>query len=333
MYQVYITDFLSESSIEKDILKDIAMVENLQCTHEDQYPERMFKGADALIVWHTITMSSKIIERMERCRAVVRCGVGYDNVDIRVAGQKGILVCNIPDYGTEEVADHAIALMMTVARRTGYLSNLLFERDDSWNYQLGIPVMRLRNKIMGIVGLGRIGTAVALRAKAFGMNVMTYDPYIPDGKDKSVGVKRVDELEELLTQSDVVSMNCPLTEETRHIISRKEFDLMKKQAILINTARGPVVDTIALKEALENESIGGAGLDVLENEPPFEKDILFKAWRNGRKGNLKHLFLTPHSAFYSEESFEEMRQKGALEVKRVLEGKPARNLVNQAYLT
>lgn len=332
MYQVYVTDFLTEIGIEKEILKDIAVVENLQCSHEVQFPERMFTQADALIVWHYISISHKAIERMEKCKTVVRCGVGYDNVDIRTAGQKGIMVCNVPDYGTEEVADHAIALMMTVARRIAYLSSLLAERDDCWNYQLGIPVMRLRNKTLGIIGLGRIGTAVALRGKVFGMNVMTYDPYIPDGKDKSVGVRRVDELEELLTDSDVVSLHCPLTEETHHMIGCQEFDGMKPASILINTARGPVVDTVALKEALEKESIGGAGLDVLENEPPFEKDILFKAWRNGRKGNLKHLFLTPHSAFYSEEAFEEMRRKSALEVKRILEGKPPRNLVNQEYL-
>ncbi|MBN1351991.1 C-terminal binding protein [candidate division KSB1 bacterium] len=332
MYQVYVTDFLSEIRIEKEILASVAQTENLQCTSEDQLPAKMFKTADALIVWHDIKISAASILRLKKCQAIIRCGVGFDNVDIRAAGQHGIHVCNIPDYGTEEVADHAIALMMTLVRRTAYLSNLLQNQTDAWNYKLGIPVMRFRNKTLGIIGLGRIGTAMALRAKALGMNILAYDPYIPDGKDKSVGVKRVDELPELLTASDVVSLNCPLTQETRHIISTDEFALMKPGAFLVNTARGHVVDTVALKAALENEKIGGAGLDVLENEPPYGVDKLFNAWRDAPKGNLKHLILTPHSAFYSEESFEEMRQKAALAAKRILEGKSPRNVVNGEFM-
>ena len=199
-----------------------------------------------------------------------------------------------------------------------------------WGYKAVHPVSRLAEATMGIVGLGRIGTAAALRAKAFKMHVLACDPYIPDGADKAVGVELVD-LDTLLSRSDVVSLHVPLTEETRGMIEATALAKMKPTAILVNTSRGAVVDIDALAAALEAGRLGGAGIDVLPVEPPSAAIPLIRLWQQDRDPPL-NLAITPHTAFYSEAGLIEMRTKAAREVGRVLRGEPPRNCVNLEFL-
>ncbi len=246
--------------------------------------------------------------------------MGFNNVDIEAAGRRGIAVCNVPDYGTEEVADHAILLLLAVARH-------LRAQDDSiraggWDYLVGRDTPRLRGRTLGLVGCGRIGSATALRAKAFGLDVAFYDPHVPSGLDKALGIRREFRLDDLLARSDFVSLHTYLDEGSAHLIDARALALMKPGSILINTSRGGVVDQAAVLDALDSGRLLGAGLDVFEREP-LDDDRLRAHPR---------VVLTPHSAFYSVEGFAELRTKAAEEVRRALRGDPVRNLVNGSVL-
>jgi len=325
---VVITDFVNDDlQPEREILGDLADVIALGATDEAQLIGRVEK-ADALVVYHAIQISRQTIERLERCRVIVRAGVGVDNVDCTFARQRGIPVVNVPDYGSEEVADTAIAMMLALVRGVHVMNSRLRAGDKPWTYQLAYPVWRLRGRVFGIIGLGRIGTAAALRAKVLGMDVVFYDPYKPDGYDKSLGIRRAESLEELLRQSFVVSIHCPLTEETRHMLNAKTIEMMPRGSFLINTARGAIVDTSVLAEFLARGHLAGMGLDVLELEPPPEDHPLVKAWRDPAHPAYHRLILNPHAAFYCEEGFLEMRQKTASACRRAILGQPLRNVVN-----
>jgi D-3-phosphoglycerate dehydrogenase/C-terminal binding protein len=267
---------------------------------------------------------------MERCRVIVRSGVGFDNVDLAEAGRRGIYVCNVPDYGVDEVADHAIGMMLALNRGLLLADRRLRDSLSPWDYTATRPVHRLAGATMGVVGLGRIGTATALRAKALKMRVLACDPYIASGVDKAVGVQMA-ELDELLAASDVVSLHVPLTDDTRHLIDARALGLMKPAAVLVNTARGAVVDVDALAAALAERRIAGAGIDVLPVEPPGADSALIRLWREEADPPI-NLILTPHSAFYSEQGLAEMRVKGAREIGRVLRGELPRNCVNQGFM-
>ncbi|MCS7271879.1 MAG: C-terminal binding protein, partial [Gemmataceae bacterium] len=276
-----------------------------------------------------IHLGRQTIDRLQKCRLIVRCGVGYDNVDYRYARQKGIPVANVPDYGTEEVADSAIALMLSLVRGVTYHTRRLQQGDKgAWHYRPPWPLFRLRGRNYASLGLGRIGIAAALRAKAFGMQVLFYDPYVADGIDKALGFTRVETLDELLQQAFVLSIYCPLTEETRHLIDARALALLPDGAYLVNTARGGIVDTTALLEALRRGKLAGVGLDVLPKEPPSDDDPLIQAWRNPDDPCHDRLIINPHSAFYSEEGLRDMRLKGARNCRRALLGQPLRNVVN-----
>ena len=190
------------------------------------------------------------------------------------------------------------------------------------------PILRLRGQAFGIVGCGRIGTAAALRAKAFGLDVVFFDPYLPDGVEKSLGIRRVDSLAQLLQESYIVSVHCPLTDETRGMIGADEIAMMPKGSFLINTARGGIVDTEAVVRALASGHLTGAGIDVLEKEPPPQDSAVLAAWRNEEHPAHERLILNPHTAFYCEEGCEEFRTKGAQEALRAIRGEPLRNVVN-----
>ncbi len=335
--KVVITDYLAPpASIEQAVLQGVAEVSCLQATSESELAGKV-EDADGLIVFHEIAVPASVIARLDRCRVLVRCGVGFDSVDLAAAGAKGIVVCNVPDYGVDEVADHAIAMMLACNRGLFVADRALKDELAPWNYRAVAPVRRLSTMTMGIVGLGRIGTATALRAKALKMRVLACDPYVPSGVDKAVGVTMVS-LEELLAVSDVVSLHVPLTEETRHLIDGAALARMKPDALLVNTARGAVVDVDALAEALEQGRLAGAGIDVLPTEPAEATTPLIRLWQRGQASAKSassrpvNLIITPHSAFYSEEGLVEMRTKAAEEIARVLRGERPRNCVNKGYL-
>lgn len=326
--RVIVTDFVTEPlEEERRILGDLAEVSALNAFSEDELIGQV-EQADALMIYHQFDVTSRVIERLEKCRIIVRCGVGFDNVDHALARRMGIPVANIPDYGTEDVADSAIAMTLMLGRGAHQLNSRLRRGEGPWHYAPVAPVQRLRGRVFGIIGLGRIGTASALRAKAMGFDVCFYDPYAPDGKDKSIGVRRAETLEALLAQSHVVSAHCPLTEETRHMLNDETLRLLPSGSLVINTARGAVVDVHAVLRALESGHLMGAGIDVLEKEPPHEDDPLIAAWRDPKHPAHDRLILTPHSAFYTEEGLRDMRVKGSENVRRVLLGDAPRNVVN-----
>lgn len=325
--KVVITDFLTDSlEPERRVLGDLAEVTALDVRSEEDLWGRV-EDADALIVYHCMSIGRNTLDRLERCRLIVRGGVGVDNVDHAHARSRGIAVANVPDYGSEEVADSAVGMMLSLTRGISFLNSRLRDADGEWSPSHVKPLRRLRGLRCGIVGLGRIGTAAALRAKALGLEVAFFDPYKPDGYDKALGIRRVEHLPELLEQVSILSLHCPLTEKTRHLIDARALQRMPMGSFLVNTARGAVVDTAAIPEAIETGRLAGAAIDVLEQEPPVD-DPLVRAWRDPAHPAHHRVIINPHAAFYSEEGLMDTRLKSAQACRRLAEGAPLRNVVN-----
>lgn len=318
-FKVLITDYLSEAGSEKRILDELAEIELLQ-TYDEADVAKRGPEADVLLVYHDIQLGEKSIATLTKCKAIIRCGVGFDNVDLQAAGQRGIVVCNVPDYGTEEVADHALMMLLAIARR--FRAADLSVRQGEWDPRVVFGTPRLRGKTLGLVGCGRIGSAMVPRAKALGMRVVIYDPYQPDGLEKALGVERCARFDDLLAQAQFLSFHCPLTPETRHMLNAATIAKLPKGAYVVNTARGPVIDLEALYSALQSGQLSYAGLDVVDPEPLTHEGIRQHA----------NVLLTPHAAFYSVEGFQEMRDKGAYEAKRVFMNEAVRNPVNAHLL-
>jgi lactate dehydrogenase-like 2-hydroxyacid dehydrogenase len=268
----------------------------------------LFARADAWLNYRgRHRLPGALLRRMERCRIVVNSGVGYDHVDVAVAAELGIPVCNVPDYGTTEVADHAIALTLALCRGIVAYDEGLRKGGD-WT-ALGMPgVRRIRGLRFGVVGLGRIGLATARRAAAFGMEVRFFDPYLPVGTELAHGWRRLDTLDGLLAESDVLSLHTPLTAETEGMIDGAALARLPAGAILVNTSRGRVVRLDAVAAALRDGRLGGAGLDVLAHEPPAWDHPLLAAWRAGEDWLRNRLIVTPHAAFFTPESIEDKRR-------------------------
>lgn len=325
--KVVVSDTVVESlDHERRVLDDIAELVAVDAVTEEALWGHV-DDCDAFMFYHPLPLTERTIGRMRSCKVIVRCGVGYDNVDIACARRRGIPVVNVPDYGTEEVADSAIALTLSLTRGVHLLTSRM-RRREPWVFTQGRPLYRLRGRTFGVVGLGRIGTATALRAKALGMDVVFHDPYVPDGRDKAIGVRRAESLRELLAQSFVVSLHCPLTPETRHLINRDTLAQMPRGSHVVNTARGGVADVLAVLDAVTSGHLAGAALDVLEVEPPPEDHPLLIAWRDPAHPAYDRIILNPHVAFYSEEGLADMRIKGSENCRRVLLGQPPRNVVN-----
>ncbi len=328
MHRVVITDFLNdELEAERRGLEGVAEVEALDGYSEDDLIGRI-EDAAAIMMYHNLSVTKQTIDRLECCRLIVRCGAGIDNVDHVYARSRGIAVANVPDYGTEEVADSAIGMMLALVRGVNLYNVRLRNRPDPWMYAVAGPIHRLRDQQLGIVGLGRIGTAVALRAKALGMRVGFYDPYKADGYDKALGITRYESVEELFKTSSVLSTHCPLTDETTHLVNAESLHWLPEGAFLVNTARGGVVDTAALPDALARGQLAGAAIDVLVGEPPAEDNPLLVAWRDPTHPAYERLIINPHAAFYSVEGLRDMRTKGTEACRRALLGLPLRNIVN-----
>lgn len=308
-----LTDGLA--TVEREIIGDRAEVLTRLCADDSDFDEEIL-ASQALVVWHNTPVTRTGISRLKNCRVIIRNGVGFDSVDVDAARECGIPVCNVPDYGTEEVADHAIALTLALCRQ-------LFPLDQEarrlgWTIRVEPRLRRLRELTFGVVGLGRIGTAAALRAKALGFKVCFYDPYLVNGVDKAVGVERVRSLDELLRRVDVLSIHCPLTAETHHLIGERELGSMKPSAFVVNTARGAIITKSAILDALRNGRLAGAGLDVVEDEP----------LRSADEAATPNLIVTCHSAFCSVESKLEMRRSSARIALAAVQGDRLENVVN-----
>ncbi len=316
-YQVMITD-CDHGSIEeeKEELGRIGAELILAQIREEEDLIRVCKEADGLINQYAI-LNRNVLGHLPRCKVIARYGVGVDSIDLRAATDLGIIVANVPDYCIDEVASHAVAMLLTLIRKTA-----LFDRkvkSSQWDFRQGAPIHRIQGKTLGLIGCGKIGLEVAKRMSAFGVKVITFDPYL---EKVSEGIK-LEDFDTVLKESDFISIHCPLNDSTRHLIGDESLKKMEKKPILINTSRGPIVDERALIQALEQGLISGAGLDVLEKEPPDDQNLLLK---------MENVILSPHVGFYSEESISELKRRTAKNVADVLRGKRPGSLVNREVL-
>ncbi len=311
-YKVFMTDMaFQDTEIEQAELAIAGAELFLASGSDPKTLAREGKDCDAMIIGYA-PITAEVIESLAKCKVMVRVGIGYDNIDLEAASRRGIMVANIPDYCQDEVADHAMALFLSGVRKVTFLNNRV--KDGSWDVNEAKPIPRLRGKLFGVFGLGSIGQRVAERAKAFSMEVCSFDPFISQKVFDNLGVKRFYNFNDFLASIDFLSIHAPHTEETKHIINLQNLKKMKRTAFIVNTSRGPLINEDDLYVALKEGIISGAGLDVLENEPPTYPFPL---------AELNNIILTPHAAFYSEESELELRRKTGQEIVcAIKEGRP-----------
>ncbi|WP_335871232.1 C-terminal binding protein [Bacillus sp. 2205SS5-2] len=293
--------------IEKDVLSPFSMnlCEIQVSTNADELMKAV-QDADAVLVRQAV-LNKKVIEAMRRCKIIVRYGVGVDNIDLIAAKRKRIYVANVPDYGSEEVADHALALMLSVARRT--VTRDRDVKNGRWNIGAREPIHSFNGKTLGIIGYGQIGRIFHRKVSGLGFSkVLVYDPYLMDTNTNVIKV----ELETLCRQADFISIHSPLTGKNHRLMDGDMISLMKPTSILVNTSRGGLIDEEALVEALETDQIFGAGLDVFETEPPDYSSPLF---------HMRNVVVSDHTGWYSEESLQKLQKKAAQEIARVFSGK------------
>ncbi|HET8893236.1 MAG TPA: C-terminal binding protein [Gaiellaceae bacterium] len=262
--------------------------------------------ADAILTRHAPIRNTSI-KRLNRCRIISRYGTGHDNIDIDAASEHGIEVAWVEDYCTDEVADHALALLLSCARCVVELADHV--RDGGWTPEPHPPIVRLRGRTLGLLGCGRIGSAVASRAVAFGLNVIAYDPYSP----MPANVHAAKSIDELVSRADILSLHTPLTAETRGVIDEHRISLLPEGAIIINVARGGLIDFDAAERALRSGRLAALGLDVLDHEPPAPNHPL---------RTLPRALVTPHLAYYSRASVEEAKRRSVTAILRALANTP-----------
>ncbi len=324
-FYVYLADIHGEDiEIEKNILGDIAEVREGKRSKDEK--TRIFKeakDADALGVRHT-KITRDIIQGLDRCRIIARFGGGYDNIDIKAATKKGIIVTFVPDYCTDAVAEHALTLALLKIRALDEFRERV--KRNYWSAQ-GVHTEMAKDTVLGIIGLGRIGGALSKKASCVGFNVIAYDPFISDEEFEKKGAKKAETLDNLLEISDIISLNVPLTRKgeskypTFKMIGKREIEKMKKGVYIINVCRGEVIDTDSLICALKSGKVSGLATDLIEGEPI--QNTYLKKGENptfDKLKNLPNVIITPHCAFASTRSVRIVKEKGAMEIKRVLEG-------------
>jgi D-3-phosphoglycerate dehydrogenase len=315
--KVVLTDYVWDSlAVEKQILGDLADLVPMKAKSPDE-----FLGAagdcDALLNTYAGPITAEVMAKMPKCKIIARYGIGVDTIDLDAATQAGIIVTNNPSYCIEEVAEHTMALLLAAARKIPFYDRMV--RGGRWEVPPGKPIFRLAGRTLGLVGFGNIARQVAVRATAFGMQILYYDPFVREGQSGVPG--RSVDLDTLLRESDFVSLHPPLTPQTRKMIGDEAFSKMKPAAVLINCARGPVVDTDALVRALDGGKIAGAALDTVDPEPLANPHAL-----RGRE----NVTITPHTAWYSEQAMAGLQAGAPAEVRRVLSGEWPVNVVNRA---
>lgn len=309
-------NYVNEPDIEQEILGDLVSAIRIVRVKSREQLHGQIEDAAGIMCWHHIQVNDELLGQLRQCKGIIRTGVGFDNIDLAAATARGIPVVNIPDYGTEEVADHAMALLLAAVRRIRVSDQHV--RDGGWNCEIIGNARRLRGRLLGLVGFGRIGRAMSARAQVFGLRIGFYDPYVPSGMDKVHGVERYESLEALLGDADFVSIHAFLNDETRGLIGRAQFAQMKSDAILVNTARGGIVDREALVAAVGEGAIAQFALDVVDGEPDIP-DVVRQSER---------VLLTPHSAFFSVEGYRELRVKSARYLRSLLSDEPVRDILN-----
>ncbi len=314
MNKVYITDYIRNPDIEKGILGDLLS-------------NSVHKDIEVLLVWRE-SITREYMKQFPKLKGIVRYGVGFDAIDLDAVKDRGVVFCNTPDYGTDEVSDTAIGMLMNITRGiTRYDYNCRNYQDNSWQENTLTDLKRSNQLTLGVIGAGRIGGSILRKAKAIGFNTLFFDPYKERGYEKMLGTDRVDSLDELIKVSDIVSVNTPLTTETRGMVNQEFIDKMKDGAAFINTARGEIVSDIdnflvPLKAGL----ISGLALDVLPEEPPKDSSLI-EEWRGRKKWLDGKVIVNPHTSYYSKDSYKEAREKAARNVKRILDGEKPFNII------
>lgn len=333
--QILYPDVLSadDHAVEREISGDGVEFVIFNEREPDKISQKIWSGCEAMVTGISMPINAGVVARLDKCKIITRLGVGYDLIDVAAAGARGIVVCNVPDYGTNEVADHAMALLLSFTRGIAqYTEAYRTDPDKGWDYKITPAMTRMTGRCFGVIGLGRIGTAAAMRAKGFGMKVTAYDPFVPYGQELALNIDRAYDLDELLSAADFISIHTPLTQLTHHLINEDAVSKMKSGAILVNTARGPICDLDAVYSGLKSGKIGAAGLDVFDPEPPNADHPLMLAWR-ARETWLEGRFVaTPHAAFYSPTSSQILREKALQTCLDYLRTHTLRNCVNSDYL-
>ena len=291
-----------------------AQIETTDAKRPDELVEAA-AGADALIVDSVAQVTAEVFERVDSLRVVGRGGIGVDNIDVGAAADNGVIVVNVPAYSVEEVSTHALGLLLGCVRRLGRYDRAV--KGGEWDWSLGAPIHRFRGETVGLVAFGKIARRLASKLRGFDVDVVAADPYVSDRRMEEFGVARVS-FDELLDRARYVSVHAPLTDETRGLFDATTFEAMQDRAILVNTARGPIVEEAALADALENGPLAAAGLDVREEEPPGASPL----------HDRDDVLLTPHTAWYSEESRAELSATISEDVARVLRGDEPTNPVD-----
>lgn len=310
-FKIVLTDqVFPDTDTEREILSSVGGELHILADGSPQELRTTAVDADAIITTYS-AIDAETIGSLRSCKIISRYGIGVDNIDLEAAKDSGIMVTNVPDYCVEEVADHTLALILALKRKVmpGHRSVL----EGGWGISAVQPLHRLRGRVLGLIGFGNIGRAVAARALAFGMLVTVFDPFLSD-KDLQEGVSLETELDRLLNESDAVSIHAPLNEGTKGLVGALTISKMKQGSVLVNTSRGGIVDTAAVVEALRTGHLGGAGLDVFEQEPPDIEGL----------PEVPNLIATPHTAFYSEEAIKESQTKAAYAVVAALKGEEPR---------
>ena len=294
---VAVTDHIKNFSIEREILGNY-------------FESNISNKTTILLVWHKI-IDEKFLLKFPSVRAIVRYGVGFDNIDLDFCKKRNIIVANTPDYGIDEVSDSAIAMILYLTRKIGILETYAKKNPNYWlGEEFDLKMKRLNNLSLGIIGLGRIGGSIVKKFLPFSKNISFYDPYIPNGIEKVYGICRYKKLEDLLKVSDIVSINTPLNDETKNMIDENFLNLMKKGSYLINLSRGPIVkEQNLILEKLKSKHLEGYGTDVWTHEPPLEKDKFIKEWKNSKDFLKGRVIVNPHTAYFSEEAIHESRTK------------------------
>ena len=294
---VAITDHIQNFSIEKEILGNF-------------FENEISNKTTILLVWHKL-IDEEFLLKYPSVRALVRYGVGYDNIDLDFCKKKNIIVANTPDYGIDEVSDSAIAMILYLTRKIGCLETLAKENENYWlGKEFDLKMRRLNNLSLGVIGLGRIGGSIVKKFLSFSKNIGFYDPYIPNGVEKVYGIKRYQKIEDILKISDIISVNTPLNNETNGMINEDFLNLMKKGSYLINVSRGPIVKSKdIILEKLMSKHLEGYGTDVWTHEPPLTRDKLNNEWKKNNDFLKGRVIVNPHTAYFSEEAIIESRTK------------------------
>ena len=319
-WKVLITDYVWASiEPERQVLAEVGAELIAAETGDEPELQTLAPTMDGILTcWNPVRES--VITAAKKCQVIARYGIGLDNIDVDAATEQGIVVTNVPAYCMDEVSDHAMGLLLACARKIPRFDRAV--RNGTWDQNIGPEMHRIRGKTLGIVGFGRIGQAIIPKAKAFGLTINVCSPRTDPKRIRQQGAQKVT-FQELLTTSDFITIHAPLTQETEHMFSDAEFRAMKPTAYLINTARGGIVDTAALTTALRNGDIAGAGLDVLETEPPNQNEELL---------TLDNAVITPHAAFVSEDAILELEVTAAKCVAQVLTGQLPESVVNPSVL-